>query len=95
MQHKNLWSDVLNRHISINVTTAALRQIDRAGGLDNYLLNSDDKLIASDAGLRLKRQLQQARRALVSSSGAANVPSAAATKSTIETDAATTAPELR
>lgn len=29
---KNLWSDILERHVRINVTTSALRQIDRMGG---------------------------------------------------------------
>ena len=33
------------RFVKLNVTTTALRGVDKAGGLDNYLLyNSDDRL---------------------------------------------------
>lgn len=32
VQRKNLWSDILQRFISINVTTHALKEIDRVGG---------------------------------------------------------------
>ena len=32
VQRKNLWSDILQRHISINVTAHALKAIDRVGG---------------------------------------------------------------
>jgi ribosomal protein L28 len=32
IQHKNLWSDILERKVSINVTTTALKYIDAVGG---------------------------------------------------------------
>lgn len=48
---------MLGRCISINVTTAALRLIDRHGGVDNYLLNTPDEELASAAGSTLKRKL--------------------------------------
>ena len=91
-----MWSPILNRHIEINVTTTALRQMDRvgertpppppppvrrlvsrapprqalpppsaprarffAGGIDNYLLQTSDERLDSDAGLRLRRLLLQ------------------------------------
>ena len=37
---KRLYSETLDEMIPLNVTTNALRWIDRAGGLDNYVLNT-------------------------------------------------------
>ena len=37
MQRKRLYSEALGEQIRFNVTTHALRCIDKAGGLDNYL----------------------------------------------------------
>eukprot|EP01087_Luapelamoeba_hula_P013070 TRINITY_DN3714_c0_g1_i3.p1 TRINITY_DN3714_c0_g1~~TRINITY_DN3714_c0_g1_i3.p1 ORF type:complete len:169 (+),score=27.52 TRINITY_DN3714_c0_g1_i3:36-542(+) len=55
---KHLWSDLLNRQVELRVTTFALRWIDQEGGLDNYLLNTSDKKLASLYGMKLKKQLQ-------------------------------------
>jgi hypothetical protein len=44
--------------VTANVTTAALRQVDRLGGLDNYLLHTPDRKLASALGSKLKRTLQ-------------------------------------
>jgi ribosomal protein L28 len=52
-----LWSAILARPISINCTAAALRAVDRAGGVDNYLLRTSDERLASAAGTRLRRLL--------------------------------------
>ena len=38
VQRKNLWSDILKRYISINVTTHALKAIDRVGGQNSHQL---------------------------------------------------------
>ena len=40
VQFKTLYSEVLDESIKFHVTTAALRTIDKFGGLDNYLLGS-------------------------------------------------------
>lgn len=45
---QSLYSETLDESIRFNVTTHALRCIDKAGGLDNYLLKADDM----DVGLR-------------------------------------------
>ncbi|KAG5180471.1 hypothetical protein JKP88DRAFT_166523 [Tribonema minus] len=48
VQSKRLWSELLREHIPLKVTTAALRGVDKAGGLDNYLLyTTDDRLRSS------------------------------------------------
>ena len=39
VQRKALWSDALNRSISLRVTTTALRQMDRMGKFDLPLAN--------------------------------------------------------
>lgn len=36
---KRLWSDALGKWVHFNVTTKALRCVDKAGGLDNYVKN--------------------------------------------------------
>ena len=39
-KRKRLYSEILDRMIPIQVTSHALRCIDKAGGLDNYVLNT-------------------------------------------------------
>jgi hypothetical protein len=39
------------------MTTSALRIIERAGGLDNYLLFTKDSKLGSEVGLKIKRQI--------------------------------------
>lgn len=64
VQSKNFYSPILGEHLKIRVTTRALRCIDKAGGLDNYLLYTRDKHIASELGLQLKALLRQRYREL-------------------------------
>ncbi len=61
VQRSHLWSDVFHRQLSLNVTAHALRQIDRVGGLDNYLRGTDN--LESVLGQRIKVQLQRKLRA--------------------------------
>ncbi|RKP25781.1 hypothetical protein SYNPS1DRAFT_7056, partial [Syncephalis pseudoplumigaleata] len=59
VQSKRLYSEILGRVVRFKVTAAALRTIDKKGGLDNYLLGTRDDKLASEAGVRLKRVLQE------------------------------------
>jgi large subunit ribosomal protein L28 len=59
LQKARLYSNALRRNIPLRVTTRALRTVSRAGGLDAYLLRSDDAKLAPE-GLRLKRQVKKA-----------------------------------
>ena len=52
-------SSALRRKIPLRVTTRALRTVSRAGGLDAYLLRTNDAKLAPE-GLRLKRQVKKA-----------------------------------
>ncbi len=51
---KRLYSDAMGHEVQLKLTTTALRQIDRSGGLDRYLLKTPDRLLHSDVGSDLK-----------------------------------------
>ncbi|KAI8464270.1 MAG: hypothetical protein J3K34DRAFT_461995 [Monoraphidium minutum] len=51
---KHLYSAALGQEVQLKLTTTALRQIDRSGGLDRYLLKTPDRLLHSDVGSDLK-----------------------------------------
>ena len=46
--------------IPIQVTSHALRCIDKAGGLDNYVLNTRAEKMMSTKGLELKEKMMRA-----------------------------------
>jgi ribosomal protein L28 len=43
---KHLWSDALNRWVRFNITVAGMKAVDDVGGIDQYLLNLDQKLVS-------------------------------------------------
>merc|ERR1712110_946780 len=58
VQNKFFWSHMLGRWFRINVTTHALRCIERVGGLDEFLLYSKPKLLEeSDFALKTRKTL--------------------------------------
>ncbi len=59
LQHANLHSDALRRTIRIRVTTRALRTVQKRGGLDAYLIGTDDAKLPPEAQA-LKRQVLRA-----------------------------------
>lgn len=52
---KKVYSEILDEMIKFRLTTSALRSIDKAGGLDNYLLTSNH--ITSGEGLLAKKRI--------------------------------------
>ncbi|KAJ1933360.1 hypothetical protein EC988_009145 [Linderina pennispora] len=58
IQMVELYSVILDQKIKVRVTNRVLRTIDKKGGLDNYLLETKDKNIASELGLELKHLLK-------------------------------------
>eukprot|EP00038_Savillea_parva_P020162 m.30565 g.30565 ORF g.30565 m.30565 type:complete len:206 (-) comp4722_c0_seq2:134-751(-) len=58
VQTKRVTSNVLGRTMRIRFTTHALRCIDKAGGFDNYILNTKDAKLDSDLAVSLKREMQ-------------------------------------
>ncbi|KAJ2001655.1 hypothetical protein GGI04_001740 [Coemansia thaxteri] len=59
IQKVTLYSAILDQKLKLRVTSRVLRTIDKKGGLDNYLLETKDKNIASELGLELKQTLQK------------------------------------
>ncbi|KAJ2779566.1 MCM DNA helicase complex subunit [Coemansia interrupta] len=57
IQTVTLFSPTLDQKLTLRVTARVLRTIDKKGGLDNYLLHTKDKNIASPLGLELKRKM--------------------------------------
>eukprot|EP01018_Ginkgo_biloba_P039555 Gb_09878 [translate_table: standard] len=59
VQEKRLFSLILDRHIRIKVTTHAIRCIDKAGGIDEYLLQTNTRKLDNELALHWKAKIQQ------------------------------------
>ena len=58
IQRVSLASAALGRDVSLKVCTRALRTVVKKGGLDQFLLQTDDRKLPVEA-LRLKRQIRK------------------------------------
>ncbi len=58
VQKVTLVSETLGRSLSLYVCTRALRTVQKKGGLDRYLLDTNDAKLTPEA-LRLKRSVQK------------------------------------
>lgn len=56
---KRLYSEVLDEMIPFHVTTGALRNIDKHGGLDQYLMRSDAIESGNNEGWKAKQRILQ------------------------------------
>ncbi|KAJ8497576.1 hypothetical protein OPV22_008128 [Ensete ventricosum] len=59
VQEKRLFSYIHDRHIRIKVTTHALRCIDKAGGIDEYLLKTPYHKMGTELGLVWKARIEK------------------------------------
>ena len=59
LQRVHLQSEALGRRIALRVTTRAMRTVQKHGGLDPFLLRTEDRKLAPEA-LRLKRSVRKA-----------------------------------
>ena len=64
---KRLYSEVLDRLVSVNVTAHALRCIDKAGGLDRYILDTPVRKLAvsgdeNTLALNLRKKMKERQR---------------------------------
>lgn len=59
VQEKRLFSYILDRHIRVKVTTHALRCIDKAGGIDEYLLKTPYHKMDTEMGLFWKAKIEK------------------------------------
>jgi large subunit ribosomal protein L28 len=55
---KRVYSEILDDMVKFHLTASTLRSIDKAGGLDNYLMNKEQKIKK-----RLKNQARMDRKA--------------------------------
>ncbi len=62
LQTISLASDALGQHVTLRISMAALRTIDRNGGIDAFLLKARDANLSARA-LRLKRQIGKKQQA--------------------------------
>jgi len=58
LQNVHLQSDALGRSVGLRISTRALRSVQKRGGLDAWLLSTDDTRLAPEA-LKLKRQVRR------------------------------------
>ena len=58
IQKVTLQSEALGREVSLRISTRALRTVVKRGGLDRYLLTTDDAKLPEPA-LRLKRKIRK------------------------------------
>jgi large subunit ribosomal protein L28 len=59
LQKVTFYSDALKRPVPLRVTTRAIRTVQKYGGIDTYLVKTDDARLA-ETGLRLKRKVKKA-----------------------------------
>ena len=59
VQRKKYYSQVLEQTLQLNFTTHALRCIDKAGGFDNYILNTKTSKLKSRKANELKKLMQK------------------------------------
>jgi large subunit ribosomal protein L28 len=61
LQNATFYSDALGRAVPLRVTTRAIRTVQKVGGLDAFLVKTDDRKLPPE-GLHLKRQVKKALR---------------------------------
>ncbi|KAB1204435.1 50S ribosomal protein L28 [Morella rubra] len=59
IQEKRLFSYILDRHIRVKVSTHALRCIDKAGGIDEYMLKTPYHKMDTEMGLSWKAKIEK------------------------------------
>ncbi|WP_414901750.1 50S ribosomal protein L28 [Sphingomonas flavalba] len=62
LQNVTLMSDTLARSVRLRVSTHGLRSVEHVGGLDNWLLKTNDEKLSLRAR-RLKREVAKAKAA--------------------------------
>ena len=58
-QHKTFYSEILDERFKLNVTTSAIRNIQKHKGLDNFLINAPHLVRDSDTGKALRARVLQ------------------------------------
>ncbi|KAJ8600284.1 hypothetical protein CTAYLR_000669 [Chrysophaeum taylorii] len=74
VQLKRLWSRTLGCWLRFNMTTHALKCIERKGGIDEYLLDTKESKINSIAGMNAKKMILAHRKLAAADISAAPAP---------------------
>ncbi|KAJ6500613.1 50S ribosomal protein L24 [Mycena sanguinolenta] len=61
VQRKRLFSETLQSHVRVKVTTAALKTIKKKGGVDNYLMQTSAEMLGWK-GLQMRITLREAQK---------------------------------
>ena len=61
VHRKKYYSEVLEKTLSYNFTTHAMRCIDKAGGFDNYILNTKASKLKSNSAIQLKNIMMKVK----------------------------------
>ena len=60
LQQASFFSDVLGTAVQLRLTTNGIRTVEHNGGLDSFLLGTDDRKLGTEA-LTLKRRIVRAQ----------------------------------
>ncbi|HRO67118.1 MAG TPA: 50S ribosomal protein L28 [Pseudobdellovibrionaceae bacterium] len=58
IQKKRLFSGVLNQMVRLQIATSAIRDMEHMGGFDNFMLQTDDKVLSKRA-LAVKNRIKK------------------------------------
>lgn len=58
IQKKRLFSGVLNQMVRLQIATSAIRDMEHMGGFDNFILQTDDKVLSKRA-LAVKNRIKK------------------------------------
>ncbi|KAJ7261267.1 hypothetical protein B0H12DRAFT_1013601 [Mycena haematopus] len=73
VQRKRLFSETLQSHVRVKMTTAALKTIKKKGGVDNYLMQTSAELLGWK-GMQMRITLREAQKKNAAAAGSAESP---------------------
>jgi len=68
---KKLYSPTLDKTLQLRVTPHTLRCIDKAGGFDEYIMNTKDKDLDSNLAIGLKKSMWEQKKTQEAAAAAA------------------------
>ena len=56
IQSVKLYSGILQKYINLNITIRTMKTVEKNGGLDSYLINTNNRNLA-DKAIKIKKQI--------------------------------------
>jgi len=56
LQSVKLYSGILQKYINLNITIRTMKTVEKNGGLDSYLINTNNRNLA-DKAIKIKKQI--------------------------------------